>query len=106
MNIKTVKLAVLLLVMGLMTLAYAAESAEKEVAFTVGCFDVGATALEGRPGVISVVKGWHGGREINRVLFDPQKASVESMESWLKNAGTYIETEPNLSRDQEKEKMP
>ncbi len=102
---KSVNLAVILLVMALFTIAYAAEGGEKkEVTFAVACFDVGAAVLQGRPGVISVSKGWHNGREVNRVLFSPQKTSIASMETWLKNANTYIGTEPVLNSEHEKEK--
>jgi len=51
---------------------------------------VGAAALEGRPGVISVEKGWQGFHEVNRVVYDPKKVTVEQMEEWLRQAGTYI----------------
>jgi len=53
---------------------------------------VGAAALEGRPGVKSVTKGWHGLSEVNHVEFDPEKVTVEQMIEWLKRAGTYIRT--------------
>lgn len=102
---KTIKLTVLTLFLALITIAYAAEGGEKkEVTFRVACFDVGAAALQGRPGVISVQKGWNAGREINRVLFNPQKVSIASMESWLKSVGTYIVTESDLNVEKEKEK--
>jgi len=53
---------------------------------------VGAAALEGRPGIISVEKGWQGFREVDRVVYDPKKVTVEQMEQWLKQAGTYVKT--------------
>jgi hypothetical protein len=53
---------------------------------------VGKAALEGRPGVLSVGKGWLGRSEINTVIYQPGKVSVESMEKWLREAGTYIRT--------------
>jgi len=53
---------------------------------------VGAAALEGQPGVLSVEKGWRGTSEVNRVVYDPDKVTVEQMEGWLRKAGTYIRT--------------
>jgi hypothetical protein len=53
---------------------------------------VGAAALDGRPGVISVEKGWRGFHEVNRVVYDPKKVTVEQMKEWLRQAGTYIRT--------------
>jgi len=96
---KIIKVAVLLLTLGSVSSAYAAESVDKSaVTFTVACFDVGASALLGRPGVLSVQKGWHDGKEVNRVVFDPQKVSVPSMEAWLKSAGTFIGSEKEMKR--------
>jgi hypothetical protein len=99
MEMKATKLPVLLLALGLVSSAYAAENREKEVTFAVGCYDVGAAALQGQPGVISVEKGWHRGREVDRVVFDPATISVPAMEERLKGAGTYIGTEPETNRD-------
>jgi hypothetical protein len=83
--------AALLLALGGVSGARAGErGAQSSVTFTVACFDAGAAALQGRPGVLSVQKGWQDGREVNRVVFDPQKVSVPSMEGWLKGAGTFI----------------
>jgi hypothetical protein len=105
MEMKEVRLAVLLLTLGLATGAYTAElGGKKKVTFTVTCFDVGASTLQGQPGVIWVQKGWLRGREVNRVTFDPKQVSVEGMEAWLRRAGTYIGTEPELSPLREKEK--
>lgn len=102
---KNVKFAVLLLTLCIGSSTYATESGDKEsVTFAVGCYDVGASALEGRQGIISVQKGWHRGREVNHVVFDPQKTSVTSMESWLKSANTYIGTEPTSKLSPAKEK--
>jgi hypothetical protein len=103
---KTIKLAVLPILLGLAaTIAYTADGGGKERAtFAVGCFDVGASALKGKPGVISVSKGWQGGREVNRVSYDPQQVTIDEMEAWLKHAGTYIGTEPELSPYSSKEK--
>ena len=69
---------------------------EAAVTFTVGCFDVEASALRGRPGILSVQKRWHDGKEVNRVVFDPQKVSVPSMGAWLKSAGTYTGSEKEM----------
>ncbi len=67
------------------------------VTFAVHCYDVGAAALETRPGVLSVERGWHGLDEVDRVIYDPDTISIGQMEQWLKKAGTYertiIETE-------------
>jgi len=103
---KTLRMSVLLLALGLVSTAYAAESNDKEVTFAVGCYDVGASALQGQPGVISVEKGWHRGREVDRVVFDPAKTSVPAMEERLKGANTYIGTEPATSRDQGRGNQP
>jgi hypothetical protein len=53
---------------------------------------VGKAALEGRPGVLSVGRGWLGWSEVNPVVYQPEKTSVERMEEWLREAGTYIRT--------------
>ena len=50
---------------------------------------MGKAALEGRPGVIAVEKGFKGWREINTVVYDPDRISVEEMETILREAGTY-----------------
>ena len=94
---KTIKFAVLLLALGSVSSACATEhDGEAAATFTVGCFDVGASALRGRPGILSVEKGWHDGKEVNRVVFNPQKVSVPAMEAWLKSAGTYIGSEKEM----------
>ncbi len=49
-------------------------------------------ALEGQPGVLQVTKGWRGLKEVNRVVYDPHKITVEHMQQKLKQAGTYIKT--------------
>ncbi|MBU3936680.1 MAG: hypothetical protein KKD53_04040 [Proteobacteria bacterium] len=104
MAMKGIQLAILLLALGLATAAYTADRNEmKSVTFTVACYDVGVSTLKGRPGIISVQKGWKEGREINRVTFDPQLVSVQSMEKWLQEAGTYLGTEPELNLSREKE---
>lgn len=96
---KAIKLAATMLALAISSSTYAVETGEHEVTFAVGCFDVGAAALQGRPGVISVQKTWSGGREVDRVVFDPQKVSVPTMEGWLKDAGTYIGTEHKPGRN-------
>jgi hypothetical protein len=60
--------------------------------FVVHCYDVGAQALENRPGVISVKRDWRGFREVDRVVFDPEQVSPEQLENWLREADTYVET--------------
>jgi len=96
-----IRLVVLLFTLMLATSsAYTAEDGGKgKVTFTVGCFDVGASTLQGRPGVVSVQKGWQEGREVNRVTFDPKLVSVDAMETWLRRAGTYIDTEKKSMPD-------
>jgi len=38
----------------------------------------------------------HGRREINRVVYNPGKTTLEQLEQWLRDADTYIRTlEPN-----------
>ncbi|MCB2190779.1 MAG: hypothetical protein KQI62_04395 [Deltaproteobacteria bacterium] len=51
---------------------------------------MGKAALEGLPGVKEVKRGFHSGREINTVIYDPQVINLEKMISALKAAGTYI----------------
>lgn len=41
---------------------------------------------------MAVETGWQGLSEVNRVVFDPQKVTVQQMVEWLKKAGTYIRT--------------
>lgn len=60
--------------------------------FVVHCYDVGASALAGKPGVLSVERGWSGAREVDRVIFDPRHVSVAQLENWLKEADTYVST--------------
>ena len=97
---KTIKLALPILALAIGSSTFAVETGGYEVTFAVGCFDVGASALQGRPGVISVQKAWSGGREVDRVVFDPQKVSVPAMEKWLKDADTYVGTEHTSDRKQ------
>ncbi len=60
--------------------------------FVVHCYDVGVSALIGKPGVVSVEPGWSGAREVDRVIFNPQDVSVTQLENWLKQADTYVST--------------
>lgn len=60
--------------------------------FVVHCYTVGVDALSGKPGVLSVEPGWSGAREVDRVVFKPQQVSTTQLESWLKEAGTYVST--------------
>jgi len=48
--------------------------------------------MEGRPGIVSVKKGWEDFNEVDRVVFDPEVISVPEMENILKAAGTYRKT--------------
>jgi len=65
------------------------------VTFAVGCYDVGAAALEKHLGVLTVEKGWQGFREVNRVEYDPHRVTVDQLEQWLKQAKTWRATLPN-----------
>ena len=60
--------------------------------FAVHCYTVGEHALRGQSGVLSVEPGWRDFREVDRVIFDPDKISVKQMEELLRRAGTYRET--------------
>lgn len=71
--------------------------------FVVHCYDVGAAALEGRQGVLDIERGWHGLREVDRVLYDPRRVDLPQMEQWLKEAGTYVRTIRDASQAKEKE---
>jgi len=53
---------------------------------------VGFAALDGQPGVLSVEKGWRRFKEVNRVVYDPAKITIEQMEKRLRDAGTYRAT--------------
>jgi len=50
-----------------------------------------------------VEKGWQERNEVNRVVYDPNRVSVEEMEGLLRKAGTYIRTlteeKPESGRD-------
>jgi len=71
----------------------------RQITFTVGCYDVGAAALENHPGVLKVDKGWQGFHEVNRVQYDPQQVDVEQLEKWLKQADTWRATLPEQSKE-------
>jgi hypothetical protein len=43
-------------------------------------------------GIHNVTRGWHSGREINTVTFDPAVITPEEMVAALKEAGTYAGT--------------
>lgn len=81
-------------------------SGAAQATFVVHCYDVGADALEGRPGVLAVERGWRGFREVDRVVYDPRQVTVEQMEGWLREAGTYVRTitepEPQEQREERK----
>ena len=53
---------------------------------------MGQAALEGLAGIHYVTRGWHSGREINTVAFDPAVITPEEMVAALKAAGTYAGT--------------
>lgn len=74
--------------------------------FAVHCYDVGAGALHGKPGVLSVERGWSGGYEVDRVVYDPQIVTLQQLEYWLRQAGTYIRTlEHRVENEPEKEML-
>lgn len=50
---------------------------------------MGKQALEGLAGVKEVRRGFHLGREINTVTYDPAVITPEAMIAALKKAGTY-----------------
>jgi len=39
-----------------------------------------------------VERGWLDSSEINRVIYDPEKISLQKIEKFLKKSGTYIRT--------------
>lgn len=74
------------------------------ITFAVGCYDVGAAALENRPGVLQVGKNWqrydvYKFREVNRVEYDPQRVTVKQLEQWLKQADTWRATLPDQRKE-------
>ncbi len=87
----------LIVVISLMVLSGQASSSgeknrESKVVFAVHCYDDGAKALQGMPGVIRIEKGFRSFREIDTVYYDSTVITVEKMENTLKQAGTYRET--------------
>jgi len=95
----------------LLTVLLVAFSATAEVppgmakaTFVVHCYDVGAHALEAKPGVLSVERGWSGSREVDRVVYNPKEVSIIQLEAWLKAADTYVSTlEQTISAEPAKE---
>jgi len=85
----------------LVAVGYAELKADNTVkaVFAVRCYDVGAAALEGQPGVLSIDKGWHGSNEVNRVVYDPGKVTLKQIEQRLKESGTYIRTVSDSVKD-------
>jgi hypothetical protein len=62
--------------------------------FAVACYDVGRAALARQEGIIAVRNGWQDGREVNRVIYDPERVGRNVIEDRLRQSGTYIETLP------------
>jgi len=73
--------------------------------FAVHCYDVGASALDGKPGVVSVERGWSGAREVDRVVYDPKHVSLGELESWLKAADTYVDTLESTTKGMSEKEM-
>lgn len=44
--------------------------------------------------MLGVENGWLESSEINTVQYEPEQVTIEQLESWLKNSGTYIRTVP------------
>ena len=100
---KSLKLFIILLplIMGLLLIFSIHAEQQDDIArvtFAVQWYDVGAAALEGRPGILVVERGWQGHFEVNRVDYDPTKVSIGQMEGWLKEVGTYIKTIPGATK--------
>jgi hypothetical protein len=74
--------------------------------FAVHCYDVGASALDGKPGVVSVERGWSGAREVDRVVYDPKQVSLGQLENWLKAADTYVSTLESATNETSEKEMP
>jgi hypothetical protein len=70
----------------------ATSSGMANATFAVHCYDVGARALTGKAGVVSVERGWSGAREVDRAVYDPQQVTLGQLENWLKEADTYVST--------------
>jgi hypothetical protein len=92
------KTSILIPAIALTGLLFAANAAAEmpdvmaKATFAVHCYDVGANALIDKPGVISVERGWSGGREVDRVIFNPKTVTLGQLETWLKQADTYVGT--------------
>lgn len=72
--------------------------------FVVHCYDVGVSALTGKPGVLSVERGWSGAREVDRVIYNPRQVTVRQLENWLRLADTYVSTlETSINTEPAKE---
>lgn len=96
--------ALLGLLLGVAGAAAGDLSGTARATFVVHCYDVGAHALQGRPGVLTVERGWSGSREIDRVVYNPEKVSIVQLEGWLKDSGTYVSTlEPSINTEPVKE---
>lgn len=94
------KYRLILLTVGVLLVGSPVHADNREsVTFVVHCYDVGARALENRPGVINVKRGWRGFREVDRVVFDPQQVNRGQLENWLREADTYVETIPEGKGD-------
>ena len=76
-------------------LSVSVEQDAENTTFVVRWYDVGKAVLEGRPGIMSVESGWDSFREVNRVVYDPMKITVQEMEIRLKESGTYVKTLEN-----------
>lgn len=93
--IKFVLILVSLLFLHLATAIVSAQqpAADAQVAFHVAWYDVGKSALDGLSGIKKVEKGiqrnklWF--KEINTVVYDPQRVTIEEMKDALQQAGTY-----------------
>ena len=90
----SVTIAALLLTITLITINATAgiPPGMAKAVFVVHCYDVGVSALAGKPGVVTVEPGWSGAREVDRVIFNPQDVSVTQLEHWLRQADTYVRT--------------
>ena len=41
---------------------------------------------------MKIEKGMHGRREVNHVDYDPEQVTLEQLEGWLQEAGTWDRT--------------
>ena len=69
-------------------------------------YDVGASTLDGKPGVVSVERGWSGAREVDQVVYDPKQVSLGQLENWLKAANTYVGTLESATNETSEKEMP